>query len=56
MYVPAHFSETRTETLRKLIKEFPLGSLVTHGVNARGACRNLEERGQTDVARAMRET
>lgn len=33
MYVPAHFAETRTETLRKLIEEFPLGSLVTHGAN-----------------------
>ncbi len=33
MYVPTHFAETRTETLRELIEEFPLGSLVTLGAN-----------------------
>ncbi|QIE87647.1 FMN-binding negative transcriptional regulator [Pseudomonas nitroreducens] len=32
MYVPAHFEETRTDELHRLIREYPLGILVTdHG-------------------------
>lgn len=30
MYVPAHFSETRPEELARIIREYPLGVLVTH--------------------------
>lgn len=33
MYLPSHFAETRTDTIRQLIEAFPLGSLVTHGTN-----------------------
>jgi len=31
MYIPAHFAETRTEELHRIIREYPLGVLVTHG-------------------------
>jgi len=31
MYVPAHFDETQPEILHALIKQNPLGMLVTHG-------------------------
>jgi len=31
MYVPAHFEESRPEEIRRLLHEFPLGMLVTHG-------------------------
>jgi len=31
MYVPAHFAETRLEVLHELIRQHPLGALVTHG-------------------------
>lgn len=31
MYIPAHFAETRTEELHRIIREHPLGVLVTHG-------------------------
>lgn len=31
MYIPAHFAETRSEELRRIIREYPLGVLVTHG-------------------------
>lgn len=31
MYIPAHFAETRTEELQRIIREYPLGVLVTHG-------------------------
>ena len=30
MYVPAHFVETRPEELARIIREHPLGVLVTH--------------------------
>lgn len=30
MYIPAHFSETRPEELTRIIRENPLGVLVTH--------------------------
>ena len=30
MYTPAHFSETRTEELHRIIREHPLGMLVTY--------------------------
>ena len=30
MYVPAHFAETRPEELARIIREYPLGVLVTH--------------------------
>lgn len=30
MYLPAHFAETRTEELHRILEENPLGSLVTH--------------------------
>ena len=33
MYIPAHFAETRTEELHRIIREYPLGILVTHGDN-----------------------
>jgi transcriptional regulator len=32
MYVPAHFDESNTEVLHDLIKNHPLGMLVTHGL------------------------
>ncbi|NEX62157.1 FMN-binding negative transcriptional regulator [Noviherbaspirillum galbum] len=31
MYIPAHFNEPRTEVLHELIRQHPLGMLVTHG-------------------------
>jgi len=31
MYVPPHFDEPRTEVLHDLIRQHPLGALVTHG-------------------------
>jgi transcriptional regulator len=31
MYIPAHFAETRTEELHRIMREHPLGMLVTHG-------------------------
>jgi transcriptional regulator len=31
MYVPSHFAETRTDMLHQLIREYPLGVLVTLG-------------------------
>lgn len=30
MYIPAHFAETRPEELHRIIREHPLGILVTH--------------------------
>ena len=33
MYLPAHFAETRVEELHRIIREYPLGMLVTHGVD-----------------------
>ncbi|MEI2416404.1 FMN-binding negative transcriptional regulator [Orrella sp. JC864] len=30
MYIPAHFAETRPEELARIIKDHPLGMLVTH--------------------------
>ncbi|MDI1247044.1 MAG: FMN-binding negative transcriptional regulator [Rhodoferax sp.] len=30
MYIPAHFAETRTEALHRIIREHPLGMLVNH--------------------------
>ena len=34
MYIPAHFAETRPEELHRIMREYPLGMLVSHG-NAR---------------------
>jgi predicted FMN-binding regulatory protein PaiB len=31
MYIPAHFAESRPEELHRVIREHPLGVLVTHG-------------------------
>ncbi len=31
MYIPEHFAETRPEVLHRVIREHPLGVLVTHG-------------------------
>ena len=31
MYIPAHFAETRSEELHRIIREYPLGVLITHG-------------------------
>jgi len=31
MYIPAHFAETRSEELQRIIREHPLGVLVTQG-------------------------
>lgn len=31
MYIPAHFAETRPEQLHRILREHPLGTLVTHG-------------------------
>jgi transcriptional regulator len=33
MYVPPHFDESRTDVLHDLIRQHPLGTLVTHGAN-----------------------
>jgi transcriptional regulator len=31
MYIPAHFAETRSEELQRIIRDNPLGMLVNHG-------------------------
>ncbi|GKT14570.1 FMN-binding negative transcriptional regulator [Acidovorax sp. SUPP2522] len=31
MYIPPHFAENRPEALQRLLREHPLGTLVTHG-------------------------
>lgn len=31
MYIPAHFAEARPEALHRIVREHPLGMLVTHG-------------------------
>lgn len=31
MYIPAHFAETRPEALQRILRDYPLGMLVTHG-------------------------
>lgn len=31
MYLPTHFAETRPEELHRIVREHPLGMLVTHG-------------------------
>lgn len=31
MYLPPHFADTRPETLHRLLREHPLGALVTSG-------------------------
>jgi len=31
MYIPAHFAETQPEELHRIMREHPLGMLVTHG-------------------------
>ncbi|MET3441423.1 transcriptional regulator [Variovorax paradoxus] len=31
MYIPPHFAETRPEELQRVIRDHPLGALVTHG-------------------------
>lgn len=31
MYIPAHFAETRPEELHRIMREYPLGMLVTQG-------------------------
>jgi transcriptional regulator len=31
MYIPAHFAQNRPEELHRVIREHPLGTLVTHG-------------------------
>jgi transcriptional regulator len=33
MYIPPHFAETRSEELQRIIRAYPLGVLVTHGVD-----------------------
>jgi transcriptional regulator len=33
MYIPAHFAETRTEELHRIIREHPLGMMVIHGAD-----------------------
>ena len=33
MYIPAHFAENQPEQLHRIIREHPLGILVTHGTN-----------------------
>lgn len=33
MYIPAHFAEARPEPLHRIIREHPLGMLVTHGAD-----------------------
>jgi transcriptional regulator len=33
MYLPTHFAETRPEELSRIIREHPLGALVTHGAS-----------------------
>ena len=41
MYVPAHFAETRPEELARIIREYPLGVLVTHDANVGARCERL---------------
>ena len=31
MYIPAHFAEARLDELHRILREHPLGMLVTHG-------------------------
>lgn len=33
MYIPPHFSEARPENLQRILREHPLGILVTHGAD-----------------------
>ena len=33
MYVPKHFEEPRPEEIRRLLRDFPLGMLVTQGAD-----------------------
>ena len=33
MYIPAHFAETRLDELHRILREHPLGMLVTHGAD-----------------------
>jgi len=33
MYLPAHFEETRPGELQRVLREHPLGALITHGPN-----------------------
>ena len=33
MYLPTHFAETRPEELSRIIRDHPLGALVTHGTS-----------------------
>jgi len=33
MYLPTHFAETRPEELSRIIRDHPLGALVTHGAS-----------------------
>ncbi|CAN7700274.1 FMN-binding negative transcriptional regulator [Variovorax paradoxus] len=33
MYLPTHFAETSSEELNRIIREHPLGALVTHGAS-----------------------
>ena len=43
MYVPAHFAETRPEELARIIREYPLGVLVTHDAHGLDANHLLFE-------------
>ncbi len=53
MYVPAHFSETRTDVIRDLIERHPLGTLVTNGANGLDANQIPFELVQLDGSRGM---
>lgn len=33
MYLPTHFEETRPGELQRVMREHPLGALITHGPN-----------------------
>jgi transcriptional regulator len=33
MYIPAHFAESRPEEMHRILREHPLGMLVTHGAD-----------------------
>ena len=50
MYVPKHFEETRPEEVRRLLREFPLGMLVSHGADGLDATHIPFE---TDPGEAM---
>jgi transcriptional regulator len=50
VYVPAHFEETRPEEVRRLLREFPLGMLVSHGADGLDATHIPFE---TDPGEAM---